>query len=192
VTSSATLASTDDACSNQASVCNANDTDSVPNPVLQLITNQSFETNTIGWQGAYNKYSTNTRVSGGYDGNYSMRSVLAAGGNGITGFTDKQYWVNGATGHATIAGKTYSATVWVKPDVAGQQFNFRLRELDAAGNIYVNKLLTYTATSTNWALMSNQLTPTRTGDQLSIHVYASNVATGQGFNADMLGLTTIQ
>jgi len=159
----------------------------VPDPLIELVGNNSLEANLTGWQGKYNSTSQISRSAGGYDGSYSIRAI-DGGAKGITGFTDAKYWVSGASGKATTAGRLYTASVWVKPDAIGQVMTLRLRELNAAGDTIVNKGQTVTATSTDWIQMTTQLTADGTGHPVVYQVYASNVAAGQGFNADLLSL----
>lgn len=121
----------------------APDPNPVPTPTLhEFVGNTSLETDLTGWTGLYSTTSKNTRVSGGYDGLYSWRSVNNTSTTGTNGFIDKPTWLDGTSGKATIAGTAYVASVWVKPNVAGQKINLYLRERNAAGTTVSSKTVT--------------------------------------------------
>lgn len=160
-----------------------------PEPtIIEYVGNQSLEANLTGWTGVYNSTSQNSRVSGGYDGGYSLRSVNNTSGTGSNGFISKPSWIDG-TNNATVAGKVYTGSLWVKPDVAGQKIHIYLRERNASGSTVGSKTVWLTTTSTNWVQLSNEYTAAQTGSSLTFYVYATNVGAHKGFNADLLSLT---
>lgn len=161
-----------------------------PTPTMhEYVGNQSIETGLTGWTGIYNSTSQNSRVSGGFDGAYSLRSVNGASGNGSNGFISKPSWMDGTSGKATVANTVYTGSAWVKPDVAGQKIHIYLRERNANGATVGSKTVWLTTTSTDWVQISNEYTAAQTGSSLTFYVYATNVGAHKGFNADMLSLT---
>jgi hypothetical protein len=167
-------------------------TNPVPTPTLhEFVGNSSLETDLTGWAGLYSTTSKNTRVSGGYDGAYSLRSVNNSSATGANGFIDKPTWLDGTANKATVAGTTYTGSVWVKPDVAGQKINLYLRERNVAGTTINSKTVTVTTATTNWVQIVNAYTAQQTGDNVGFYVYGSNITAGKGFNADKLSLNAL-
>jgi phospholipase C len=160
----------------------------------QWITNQSVESVTTGWAGSYNATSATSRVSPGFDGSFSLRSVNKTTKTGVNGFSDKPRWISGSGTSATVAGTVYTGSVWVKADVAGEKISLFLRELNRAG-APVNKApnnvsVTATAKSTGWFNLTQAYPAVAGGDAISFIVYASNVPAGKGFDADLMSLTS--
>lgn len=167
------------------------DPEEPPVPTLhEYVGNPSLEANLTGWTGLYNTTSQNSRVSGGFDGSYSLRSVNNTSGTGSNGFISKPMWLDGTSGKATVAGSVYTGSLWVKPDTAGQKINVYLRERNANGSTVGSKTVTVTTTTTNWVQVTNAYTAAQTGSSLGFYVYATSVLAHQGFNADALSLTT--
>ncbi len=98
-----------------------------PPTTKEFVTNPSFETNLTGWTGQATSISRNSRVTGGYDGTYAIRSINGSTATGKNGFASKPSTIDGTT-TKTVAGKTYVASVWVKPDAVGQRISIYLRE----------------------------------------------------------------
>jgi fibronectin type 3 domain-containing protein len=161
---------------------------------VQWIGNQSIESGITGWSGLYNTTSKSSQGIGGYDGSYSLRSTNSGSVNGSNGFVDKPTWLDGSVGKATVAGTTYTGSVWVKADTPGQKLTLFLRELNSAGaamnKVPYNIGVTVTATDTNWFNITETYPAQASGDNIKFYVYDSNVAAGQGFNADMMSLTS--
>ena len=139
-----------------------------PGLVRQWIANQSVEANATGWSGVYNSTSVTTRVSPGFDGNFSLRSVNKSPKSGSNGFNDKPHWIPGVGSGSTVARTVYTGSVWVKADVAGEKLTLFLRELNAAG-APVNKApynvgVTVTASSTGWFNISEAYPAVAAGD----------------------------
>ena len=104
-----------------------------PPPPTQWVKNPSVESGLTGWTGLYNKTSKTSRVAGGQDGSYAVRSVNNSAGAAANGIADKPHWIDGTPGKATVAGKVYTASAWVKADTVGQKIVLFLRETNSAG-----------------------------------------------------------
>jgi hypothetical protein len=158
-------------------------------PLFQeFVGNQSIETDITGWTGKYNTTSVNSQGAGGYDGSYSLRSVNNTLSTGSNGFIDKPIWMDGTSGKGTVTGNVYTGDIWLKADTAGQVFNVYLRERNASNVTVGSKTVTVTAATTGWTHLTNAYTAVGTGNSLTFYVYATNVAAGAGFNADMMSL----
>ncbi|HSX36339.1 MAG TPA: alkaline phosphatase family protein [Patescibacteria group bacterium] len=160
----------------------------------QWVGNQSVESGLTGWTGIYNSTSKSSQVAGGYDGAYSLRSINSGTTTGSNGFIDKPHWLDGTAGKTTVAGTTYTASVWVKADAIGQKLTLFIRELNPAGAAMnvppYNVGTVVTAGTTSWFNLTEAYPAQGTGDSLSFYVSASNVAAGKGFNADLMSLTS--
>ena len=161
-----------------------------PPATKEFVTNASFETDLNGWTGLWSTNSKSTRIAGGYGGGYALRSVNTAVAPTQHGFTSKPETLDGTT-NATVAGKVYTGTVWVKPDVTNQKINLYVRERDAAGNTVSSKTITVTTKNLNWQQLTNVYTAAGTGNRISITVWATSSAQNQGFLADMLSFTAL-
>ena len=191
-TVSAQLTTTDTSCAASGSICSASTSTTVAaaSTTTQWITNQSLETDLTGWTGVYNSTSQSSRIAVGYDGNFSLRSTNTSSATGTNGFVDKPHWITGTGSSTTVAGTAYTGSVWVKADTAGQKFTVLLRELTPSGSGVSSKSITATASGTGWFNMNGSYTALNSGNALGFYVYASNVAAGQGFDADELSLTS--
>jgi glycerophosphoryl diester phosphodiesterase len=155
-----------------------------PPAVLQFVTNQSFETNLTGWGNATNT-SKNTRVAGGYDGSYAIRSI-----NNSTANTKHGFMASPSLVTSTVAGKVYTASVWVKPDVSGQRISIYLQEKNKSGASVNSKTQALITSGTGWQKITNTYTASGNGDSLAFHVLCTNSASQKGFTADLASLTT--
>ncbi|QNE18457.1 hypothetical protein F1D05_11790 [Kribbella qitaiheensis] len=156
--------------------------------VQEFVANKSVETDLTGWAGKWSASSVNTRVSGGYDGSYGVRSVNGSTAAGRHGFTSKPETLDGTT-YASVAGRAYTAGVWVKPDVAGQKLNLYVRERNSAGAIVGSKTATITAAA-GWQRLSVIYSSVATGNRIGLTVWSTTSPPGQGFTADSLSFTT--
>jgi len=193
LTATAVVSTTDTACQNSGSNCSAGDTTTIsipptPPTLLELIGNQSVESNMTGWGGTYgtSPYVTVTRdTTTGHTGTASLKVTALTGASNLSsGFNDNPRWVTNTT-----AGKVYNQSVWVKAGFAGQKINLRLREWQGS-TLVTDALVTYTTTSTNWEQITQQFTAAATGNQLSFAVYGNKMNAGQYFYADDMSLTT--
>ena len=156
--------------------------------VHEFVTNKSLETDLTGWTGTWSANSVSSRVSGGYDGSYAIRSVNNSASAAQHGFTSKPETLDGTT-NATVAGKAYTASVWVKPDLAGQKLNLYVRERNPAGTTVGSKTTVITATS-GWQQLATTYTSVGSGNRISLTVWSTTSASSQGFTADALSFTT--
>ncbi len=156
-----------------------------PPPPTEYVLNQSFEAGTTGWAGVYSVASRNRLVAGGFDGAYSLRSVNGTAATANVGVIDKPHWLTAAT----VAGSTYTCSVWVAPDVAGTKITLALKELSPSGAVVKTTAKVLTTNATGWASLSLPAVATATGDSYGIYLSAAGVAPGQGFGADLFSLT---
>jgi glycerophosphoryl diester phosphodiesterase len=163
----------------------------VPPTTVEYVINKSFESDITGWTGLWSANSKSTRIAGGYDGGYSIRSVNTSSAAAAHGFTTKPEVLDGVT-NATVAGKAYAATAWVRPDSVGQKLNLYVRERDIAGNTVGSKTVTVTTKDTNWQQITNTYGAAHTGDRISITIYSASSATNKGFNADLISFIGVQ
>jgi hypothetical protein len=158
-----------------------------PPTLVQHVGNTSLETDLTGWTGQSTGASRITRVAGGYDGSFSLRVGNGTTATATVGVVDKPHWVL-----STVAGRQYSATCWVSPEVVGQKVTLLLRELTPAGALVSSKSATLTASSTGWAPMSVPYTASASGDMLGFYVNGPATAPGMGYRVDLLGLTSLE
>lgn len=184
--SSVNLRGDDPACTASGSVCYVVDTDTMPSAARQWLTNPSFESNTTGWA----NYNTSTLLSrittAGQDGVASLQVTRTATGSGVAGVTSKP-----ASVASVVAGTTYTGTVWLQPQVAGQSVTVELKETNSAGTL-VQKASTVATLSSpgSWQKVTLTYTAKTSGDQLYFNVYGGNIATNNWFRVDNLSLTT--
>ncbi len=120
-----------------------------------------------------------------------MNNSAAAAANGIA---DKPHWIDGTPAKATVAGKVYTASAWVKVDAAGQKIVLFLRETNSAGklkNVAPNTVgTTVVAKNTGWFPISVVYPAAASGDSLTFQVYCAKSAAHKGFTADSFSLTS--
>ncbi|WP_133798223.1 glycerophosphodiester phosphodiesterase family protein [Kribbella caucasensis] len=159
-----------------------------PPPVTEYVTNKSVETDLAGWTGLWTSTSTNTRVTGGYDGAYAIRSQNGATGTAQHGFSSSPRVLDGTPGKATVAGKTYVGSAQVKPGVTGQKINLYLRERNAAGTTVGSKTIVKTTSGTGWQSIAGTYTAVGTGNTITYTLWATSGA-GVSFYADLFSFT---
>ncbi len=161
---------------------------STPPAGHEYVINKSVETDLTGWTGLWSSNSVSTRVSGGYDGNYAIRSVNSSSAAAQHGFTSSPETLDGTT-NATAAGKTYTASVWVKPDVAGQKLNLYVRERNSNGATVGSKTGVLT-TLAGWQQLTTTYSAVASSNRISLTVWSSGSAATKGFTADSMSFTT--
>jgi hypothetical protein len=187
VTAGLQLSTADGTCDTAGSACSGSDSDTIAAPVSakEWITNPSFETNITGWI-AYNTSGTLARVTtDAYDGLASAQVLRTAVGAGIAGLSSKTHWVG-----STVAGTPYTASAYVRPGTTGQSYIMLLKEFNSSGAAVGTTKTTLTATSTAWQQLRVTYTAAGSGNYLVISLYASNLATNDGFRADLLSITS--
>jgi hypothetical protein len=159
-----------------------------PLTIKEWITNAGVETDAVGWAGRYGSspYVAVARVTGmAHTGTSSLRVSAVTGAKALSsGFNDNPRWQTN-----TIAGKMYTASVWVKPTFTGQKLTLRLREWKGTSSAN-DKAATITATATDWQKITVPLIATASGNQLAVAVYGNAMSAGQSFFADDISLTS--
>lgn len=185
------VSSQDNSCFESTSSCTATDIDTIISlpSFIQWVNNQSIDSNIIGWTG---KYGGSSLVSVAYSleqsrspGGSIKISGLSGASNLNSGFNDDPKLVAN-----TVAGKTYNGSIWFKPQFVGQSIVFRLREYSPGWTIITDKKLTYTATSTNWVEVTNNITTSQNNNWISYIVYGADIDAGEYFYIDDLSLTS--
>jgi hypothetical protein len=148
--------------------------------------NPSFETDLTGWSGVYSAASRNSRVAGGYDGAYSLRSQNGTTATANVGVISKPNWVV----NASVAGLTYTASVRVSTDI-GEKLTFIVKELSPSNAVVLSTTKVVTTTSSAWTQLSMPVTAKNSGDSLSIFLWAANLAANVGFKADLFSLSAV-
>jgi hypothetical protein len=165
-----------------------------PAGMTALSGNLSLETNQTGWTGVYNASSKNTRVSvsgGSYDGNWALQVAPKAGATGVAGVNNvSPYWVPGAPGLTTTAGRAYTGSAEVKASTPGEQVTVMLRETTTGGTGVSYASKTLTLADTGWHAVSTTYTAKSPGDQIRYSLYGTFTASTQSLLADCLSLTT--
>jgi hypothetical protein len=156
-----------------------------PPTTVEYVANPSVETDLTGWTGLYNKSSRSARVAGGFDGSFALRCWNGGTSTATVGVVDKPHWVAGST----VAGRTYTASAWASAQVSGERLSLVIKELTASKAVVGSSSVAVTPAPGGWVLLSTTYTATRSGDSLAFYVTGAKVPAGQGFLADLLGLT---
>lgn len=185
VQAQAMVTTADSSCQTIGGVCSATDTDTIPNPLTEWVTNPSFETNMSGWA-AYSKTGTATRTTADFfDGIASARITRTSTDTANPGIRSQTHWVT-----SSVAGKAYNAGVWVRPGTTGQKLTFQIKEVDANGTIYATKNFVAAPTSTGWLNIRGSLTAVGNGHEIYLNLFCTNLPIGAWFDADLFSLTS--
>jgi uncharacterized repeat protein (TIGR01451 family) len=180
----AQLQDTGSVCAAPGSTCSASDSDTVGGS-RQWVTNQSVESTLTGWTGLWNSASKVTRITtDGLDGTASVH-VVRTSGTGAAGVNSKPPPVT-----STVAGTSYTASVWVKGKVSGETIFLVLKETTTSGAAVGSKSVSLTVRDTGWHQLTLVRPASRSGDQLTVSVYCSNLPAGGWFHADFMSLTS--
>jgi uncharacterized repeat protein (TIGR01451 family) len=184
VTSTVTASSADGACAVAGSACSVTDVDTVPaaTTATQYVTNQSVENDLSGW-GNYNSLtSLSLSTLDSFDGTNAVQ-VKQAGGTqgsvGVAGFTARPRLILNSE-----AGKTYTASVWVRAERAGQSVTLQLKE--TTGKQVRTEV---TLPDTAWHQVTVDYTAVG-GGEIIYNVFGTNIVTGDWFLADLMSLTS--
>lgn len=123
------------------------------------------------------------------DGTHSLQVTSPTSTTAVAGMNAKPggvYPVN----NATVPGVTFTGTAWVKASVVGEKLKLYLRERGTNNSSPGSASKSWTATDTNWHLLSVTYTTKGTNNSLTYSVYASSLASGRSFWADVFGLTS--
>jgi hypothetical protein len=178
------LSSSDGACLVNGSSCQDDDTDTVASPVHQWIANQSVETTLTGWTGVYSSRSQASRVtSDGHEGSASVQVTNKTQTRGAAGVNAKPRPVT-----ATTSGASYTATVWVRGQTAGQVLYLLLKEFRPNGTVAGSRSVHVQVPDSGWYPLTVSYTAASGGDQLSMSIYCTNLAPKAWFHADQMSL----
>ena len=127
------------------------------------------------------------QTADGHTGSDSVEVVNTLAVTGAHGLNVKPAPVS-----ATQVGRTYRGEVWVKASRVGLPITLLLRERRANGTAPTNGYtsVTWTATDTQWRLVSASYVGKESGNGLTFSVYGSQMATGQWLRADDFALTS--
>jgi uncharacterized repeat protein (TIGR01451 family) len=185
------VSATNNACNETDSDCTDSDIDTVVSQptLIEVVTNPSIESDLNGWLGKYGGTSVVAITRSQEQAHTGTSSIkvegLSGASNRKSGFSDSPDLVS-----STEAGRTYSGSIWVKPQEAGQQIVFRLREWTSGWSLVTDEKLTYTATGTDWVNITNEITAQQNGNHLAFIVYGQDVDSGDYFYVDDLSFTT--
>jgi PKD repeat protein len=142
-----------------------------------LVGNPGFETNTAGWNVSGSGTASLARVTGGHSGVWSGKLTNTGTSSTTCVLNDHPNWV------ATTTNRTYTATLWVRGDVAGGSVVLRIREYQ--GITLVGSAQVSITLSTTWQQVSLAYTPAAPGSS-SLDLNASRYSTPPGtcFYAD--------
>lgn len=164
-----------------------------PAGTTELSGNLSLETSQSGWTGIYNSNSVPTRIEpagGSYDGSWALQVAPKAAG--VAGVNNANpFWVPGAPGLATKAGRVYTGSAFVEASVPGEKISLLVREATPKGTSVASHTTTVTLSDTKWHQITSAYTAKGTGDVIRYSLYVSNFASsGQHFLADCMSLQT--
>lgn len=148
-------------------------------PPQGIVGNPGFEVDTAGWKGG--SVGTLTRVSPGHDGSYAARLTNDGTTSGTCLLNDSPNWVT-----STVSG-TYTASAWVRGDVAGAVLRLRFREYNG-GTVVGTPVISQIPLTTSWQQVSVSIVP-QPGDALDLTAYVQNAPPGTCFYADDISIT---
>jgi hypothetical protein len=136
---------------------------------------------TTGW-GPVGTGITLQRVAGGHTGSWSALLSNTTAAPATVTLNDSPNWIG-----VTKAG-TYTASLWVRADTAGQTLKLKLREYQ--GSTLVGQPLTSITLSTTWQLVTVTYVPVAPGaSTLDFTAYVSNAPVGATFYVDDASIT---
>ncbi|HEY1484579.1 MAG TPA: carbohydrate binding domain-containing protein, partial [Micromonosporaceae bacterium] len=160
-----------------------------PPNTKQWVTNPGVEANLTGWTGTYGgspDVAISRTTAEAHTGSASILVQANAGAANLSsGYSDNQTTVTNAT-----QGTTYTASVWVKGNQAGDTINLRLREWTGTNTLVTDQKVTQKFTDTNWHQLTVQLTAQDSGSRLAFAVYGSSFNAGESFAGDDMSLTS--
>jgi PKD repeat protein len=144
-----------------------------------LVGNPGFETGLSGWNTSGSGSGvTLTQAVGGHSGNYSALVTNTSSGNSGCTLNDSPNWV------ASTSPGTYTASIWVRADTAGNALNLRLREY--SGSTTVGSATSTVTLTTSWTQVTVAYTVATAGTTLDLNAYmtTANSPPGTCFYAD--------
>ena len=142
-----------------------------------LCGNPSFESNTAGWAAVGG--ATIQRVSGGYDGAFSLLVSPPLLGLDAFGVTDSPDWVSATPG----SGIRYRFSAWVRSDAAVGRVRLRVRELNGAltGAWVESSAITLLSA---WQQLQVEIVTQQAGSALDMEVVSDPAVVTQAFRLD--------
>jgi hypothetical protein len=89
---------------------------------------------------------------------------------------------------SSTAGTAYTATAWIRSDVAGKTVCLRVRENASGGGVAGAALTCLTATASWQQFAPLAYTAVGTGNTLEVYAYMDGAATGDSFDLDDVAL----
>ncbi len=147
------------------------------NSGTNLAGNPSFETSLTGWASVGS--ATLSRVSGGFDGSYSLQMQSPATKSARFGVTDQPDWV----GSTPAAGTKYRYIAWVMSPVSHGQAYLTVQE--SLGKKHRPAVQSTAVTlSPSWNFVSLDYTTFWGGSTLNLQILDQPAAAGEVFQAD--------
>ncbi len=150
-----------------------------PPPPANVIANGTFEGSLDGWYGYKAALSL---VGNAHSGAQAAHAVLNAPGTSFSMITAPPAVSNTTTGTA------YSATAWVRSDVAGKSVCLRIRE-NAPGGVVAGSVLRCLTATAAWqqfpVLVYNAV---GSGNTIEVYVYLDAAVAGDSFDLDDVSL----
>jgi hypothetical protein len=149
-----------------------------PPPDPNLVLNTGFESSLSGWNASGSAAGVVlTRETGGHTGAWAAKVANTATTLGTCTLNDAPNVI------ATTAAGTYTASLWVRAEAAGQTLRLRLREYN--GSTLVGSQATPITLTTGWQHVAVSYTPAAPGSTtLDLNAYISGASPGTCFLAD--------
>jgi hypothetical protein len=157
---------------------------SPPPPTGNLVGNPGFETDLAGWSADGSGTGvTLTRAASGHTGSSSAHVVNGSTGTRKCVLNDTPNWV------ATTQPGTYTASLWVRGDVAGSTIKITLKEMN--GGTQVRSRIFSATLETTWNLIAVTETTASPGSTLDLQVFIPKAQAPPGtcFYADDVSIT---
>jgi PKD repeat protein len=148
-----------------------------------LVGNPSFETGTGGWNASGS--ATLTRVSGGYDGAYSIE--FQATGSGSFGLNDSPSWV----ASTPAAGTHYRLTAWVRSVASHGQAKIKLREYHNGTQVGSTLYSPQKTLAPAWQQLTLDYLAQSAGDNLDFQVLDEPAVAGEALQVDLVSVVIV-
>jgi hypothetical protein len=142
-----------------------------------LLYNDGFESDLAEWNTSGSSAGvTLTREAGGHSGDWAAKLTNTATSTGGCTLNDSPFIP------LTTAPGTYTATLWVRGETAGQTLRLRLREY--SGSTLAGTQSTSVTLTTSWQQLTVSYTPATAGTTLDFNAYIAGAPPGTCFLAD--------
>ncbi|MBI3607787.1 MAG: PKD domain-containing protein [Nitrospirae bacterium] len=149
-----------------------------------LVGNPSFESDTSGWR-AYGG-STIQRISGGFDGMYSLEATGPAS-TATFGVDDLPNWV-GAT---PAVGTRYRFTAWVRSAGSTGTAQLRVREYQGTVKVGTTAWSPTVVLSPSWQMLTVDYVAAYAGSTLDLQITDTPVTMGEVFQTDNISIRIV-